>query len=222
MKTGRGATPGPPVAHSPGAQLAGGRRPAVGRPPSGRRNRRGRSRPGRQVVECGDCGVRDEQTRAGVVTLPTPITSARYRARRQPSRKPASTHQPAAASPLACGMPCWSMRLRSWWRPAMPSWGRSGTGVTRRCRGTGTAGRRSRRWSGRARRGRRSRAAGRSARRTAPGAAGGACVVTPQERSSASARPGPRSRAEAAECFQGGPEEGLGVVDPPLPSEPLP
>jgi hypothetical protein len=33
--------------------------------------------------------------------------------------------------------------------------------------------------------------------------------------------PGPRRRAEAAERFQGVPEDGLGIVDPPLPSQPL-
>jgi hypothetical protein len=34
--------------------------------------------------------------------------------------------------------------------------------------------------------------------------------------------PGPRIRAETAEYFEGGPEDGLGVVDPPLAPEPLP
>jgi hypothetical protein len=34
--------------------------------------------------------------------------------------------------------------------------------------------------------------------------------------------PRPRRRAEAAERFQGGPEDGLGVVDPPPPPPPLP
>jgi hypothetical protein len=33
--------------------------------------------------------------------------------------------------------------------------------------------------------------------------------------------PGPRRRAEAAERFQGVREDGLGIVDPPLPSQPL-
>jgi hypothetical protein len=33
--------------------------------------------------------------------------------------------------------------------------------------------------------------------------------------------PGPRFRAEAAERFEGVPEDGLGVVDPPLASQPL-
>ena len=33
--------------------------------------------------------------------------------------------------------------------------------------------------------------------------------------------PDPRCRAETAQRFQGSPEDGLGVVDPPLPSQPL-